>query len=246
MNELNAKNINRLVTTPHSLPKQLRFRLSTLSDLPKHVGKRHTTKELVDATKPGDTIFGPDDPCAQLYGNVRVLCAAKKYFGVRYGTADPVYAPKWEGVWGQKITSWGGHNPLNWILHYKEGSTNAFLECSGFVSVGFRAAYNVDVDNCSAGFLSDKKNFKEIDPHDVRPGDLVIAARWCGGRQGGHVAFVESYNKETKRLVTYESSAGTSSEGWARSGRITHHKIGEDFHYAVRYIGPGSDTALSK
>jgi cell wall-associated NlpC family hydrolase len=119
------------------------------------------------------------------------------------------------------------------------------LECSGFVAVAYKAAYNVDVDNCSAGFLSDKKNFKQINPRKIRPGDIVIASKHCGGRQGGHVALVESYNPKTGDLVTYESSAGNSSEGWARSGRITHHKIGVDFHYAARYIGPGSDADLN-
>lgn len=220
------------------------IRLSTLKDLPEHAGSRYVSEAVARAAKPGEPLFGPDDPCAQLNGNVRVLCGAKKFFGIRYGTADPGYAPKWSRIWNQKITSWGGHGPLGWIIRNKKGSTNDFLECSGFVAVAFMTAYSQDVDTCSAGFLSDKKNFKEIDPHDVRPGDLVIAARWCGGKQGGHVGIVESYDKRTKRLVTYESSAGMSSKGWARSGRITHHKIGEDFHYAVRYIGPGSDADL--
>lgn len=219
-------------------------KISTLKDLPKNTGSRYTTKEVADAAKPGETMFGPNDPCESLNGNVRILCSAKKYFGTRYGTADPGYAPHWEDVWGQNITSWGGHNPRGWILRNKKNSTNDFLECSGYVAVAIAGAFNVDVDHCSAGFLSDKKNFKKINPKNVKPGDLVIATPWCGGKQGGHVAIVKSYNKKTGELVTYEASASTSSEGHARVGEIRTRKIGVDFHYAARYIGPGSTTDI--
>jgi hypothetical protein len=221
-------------------------RISTVHDMPKHVGSRHTTKALVAAANPGESIYGPDDPCSSIVGNVRALCIAEKFFNIRYGTNDPAYEKRWARRWGvEKITSSGGHNPIAWILNNVPNSSNDFAECSGFASASLAAAYNnPSVDTCSAGFLSDKKNFKEIDPHDVKPGDLLIASRHCGGLQGGHVAFFKGYNKNGV-MVTYESSAGRNIHGEKKSGEYHGRKIGVDFHYAVRYIGPGSDADLA-
>lgn len=222
-------------------------RISTLHDLPRHAGSRNTTEAIVAAAKPGESMYGPDDPCSSIVGNVRALCVAEKYFNIRYGTNAPGYKERWSRRWNvETITSSGGHNPEHWILNNEPGSSNDFIECSGFVAVAFAGAFNnPSVDTCSAGFLSDKNNFKEIDPHDVQPGDLLIASRHCGGDQGGHVAIVKSYNKATGHLVTYESSAGRNIHGEKKSGEYHGRKIGKDFFYAVRYVGVGSSYDVS-
>ncbi len=172
--------------------------------------------------------------CDSVVGNEKIVCAALKYTGVRYGYAGNARGNEQsKKTWGVVSQGQNGHNPAQWISQRIPGGINDFLECSGYVAVAIYDAFGVVADHCSVNYYG-AKNFKKIDINTARAGDLLIKGTACataGG--GGHIGIFVKRNANG-RIQTLESTPrGT--------GRTGYYEVSPTyFDKAVRYTGPGS------
>lgn len=123
--------------------------------------------------------------------------------------------------------------------------TPAFLDCSALTGMALYRTFGVDLGGiCSTAYLTNP-NFERIeDIRDIKPGDFIGKGTGCAtGGGGGHIALVVSYNKETKELVTIESSSKRYPSG-IRGGpdgtypvSLAVDGLGGYYIWAVRYIG---------
>lgn len=170
--------------------------------------------------------------CNNIIGNERIICAALKYTGIRYGFSNN--RAKQIEKWGVPFAGTNGYDPATWLAHRTPEGPTDFLGCSGYTELAIYVAFGFyNKKHCSISYLSDPQYFKKIDPNAARPGDLLIKGTACSSIGGGHVAiFVKRYaNGSTQTL---EATAAKP----ARSGYY-NRKPGT-FTRAVRYIGPGS------
>lgn len=172
--------------------------------------------------------------CNKILGNERIVCAALKYTGIRYGFVNNQN----ESIkrWGVRSTGTYGRPPAEWIAtRTPEGPTD-FLVCSSYTDLAIYVAFGFYKYHLSHSYLTDKENFREIDIFTARPGDLLIKGTAATG--DGHVGiFVKRYADGS--MQTLESTSAKSG----RSGYFTRIKPKSApgaFNRAVRYIGPGS------
>lgn len=167
--------------------------------------------------------------CNNIVSNERIICAALKYTGIRYGF---VYNPT-ESIkrWGVKSRGTYGRPPAEWIAtRTPEGPTD-FLVCSSYTDLAIYVAFGFYKYHLSHTYLDDKQNFREVPVNSTLPGDLVIKGTAAAG--DGHVAIlITRYaNGSMKTLESTSAKSGRSGYFNRKPGSFTR---------AVRYIGPGS------
>ena len=120
---------------------------------------------------------------------IKIVLAAMQFLGVPYVN---------QGEQGRQA----GHPPDAWLAAYQAGQPVG-LECSGLVDVALLVAFNVNINLCSAEFLTDPR-FARIPWSSVQPGDEVVEGTTCGPT--GHVAIVVSFDPATGEGVIIDAN----------------------------------------
>jgi len=175
----------------------------------------------------------------------RILCEALKYDGVLYGNS---YSERWSngsvratygfntnvGNFGIQAQAWQSQrNP--------EGlNPNNLLECSGLTSVALYDAFGFDGANvgCSGNYTqrNNPSIFRQLEPSEVRPGDLLTLTFSCNSDTSGHVAIAASGVDENGNIIVYETNS------WGNPVRFTQKNLDRDFPAGrSRYIGQGAE-----
>ena len=203
--------------------------------------------EDLDSTTATAPANSENTDCASEVGNAKIACEAQQFFGYPYGFQDSrgshcYGASGGNGPGGANI----GYPGSAWIALLKKSPDGKTLNgkdicigCSGFVNAAIYAAFGQDFSYCSADYYRNDKNFRIINKNNVQAGDLLILNPGASCGTENHIAIVKSYDSNSGKLVTLESSAGENVDGKVLSGVYTSRTLGY-FGGAVRYIGPGS------
>lgn len=174
----------------------------------------------------------------------RIICTGRLASGVRYANKENT-GTSWTSTWGlsaasdSQISSNLGQSPQKWLEQLKDNGKDSeyhLQECSGFVVLATYLAFGKGVGTCSASFLSKDSSgglYEEVPISELKPGDLVIKSRVCGGSNGGHVGIFVSMNEDGS-MNTLESAAESPANG-SFSGEYI--RKGGYFLYAARYVG---------